>query len=356
MGCPPEIRDKILGDWRDYFPRKPYAGENMSNQFLDDAPDWLLNYQNPKDKTIGVTGCGGFVGNSLVRHLLNKGYKVKGMDNFHKGHCDALLGIINHSQFEFMYGDVTRQEDCDKLVQGTNYIVHLAALVGFPACAKQPALAEAVNVGGTKNMVRAAAGRPFVFTSTGSVYGAVTDICTEESPLNTNTIYGITKAKAERVVETAMNTVIYRYATAFGLSPNMRVNLLVNDFVHRAMTEKVLVVFEADFLRTFIHLSDFCRSIEFAFNNYTLMQTQKIFNCGSNELNWTKRQLADYVSSKTGCYVHYADVGKDLDVRNYSVDYSKLNKLGFECVKNMEDGISELIKATPLLRTRNPYE
>jgi nucleoside-diphosphate-sugar epimerase len=313
-------------------------------------------FQDNVGKTVAISGCGGFIGNALVRHLLDAGYKVRGMDNFHKGHCDALLGVINHINFEFIYGDVTREDDCAKLVKGADYIVHLAALVGFPACAKQPALAEVVNVEGTRNMVNAANGRPFVFTSTGSVYGAVKDLCTEESPINTNTIYGITKYKAEEIVRKYPNTVIYRYATAFGLSPNMRVNLLVNDFVHRALTEKVLVVFEADFKRTFIHISDFCRSIKFAFNNYKEMQEQKVFNCGSNQLNWTKRQLADYVAEKTGCYVHYADVGKDWDVRNYEVDYSKLNNLGFECVFNMEDGIGELIKATPLLRTRNPYE
>ncbi len=308
------------------------------------------------DKLISVSGCGGFIGNVLVRFLLEKGYRVRGMDNFHKGHCDALLGIVNHNNFEFFYGDVTRREDCEKLVKDATVVVNLAALVGFPACAKQPALAEVVNVEGTRNMVYAANGKPFIFTSTGSVYGAVKDICTEESPINTNTIYGITKYRAEQIVQGQPNTVIYRYATAFGLSPNMRVNLLVNDFVHRALTEKVLVVFEADFKRTFIHIRDFCRSIEFAIDNYKAMQEQKVFNCGSNDLNWTKRQLADYVSQKTGCYVHYADVGKDWDVRNYEVSYEKLNKLGFTCVRTMEDGIDELIKATPLLRTRNPYE
>jgi len=307
-------------------------------------------------KKIAISGCGGYIGNALVRYLLWQGYSVKGMDNFHKGHCDALLGIIENPNFEFIYGDVTRQEDCDKLCRDADFVVNLAALVGFPACAKQPALAQVVNVEGTRNMIKAADDKPFVFTSTGSVYGVVKDICTEESPINTNTIYGKTKYEAEGIVRQAPNTVIYRYATAFGLSPNMRVNLLVNDFVNRALTEKVLVVFEADFKRTFIHISDFCRSIEFAIHNYSAMQEQKVFNCGSNDLNWTKRQLADYVAEKTGCYVHYADVGKDWDVRNYEVDYSKLNNLGFHCTRNMEDGINELIKATPLLRARNPYE
>lgn len=307
-------------------------------------------------RLIAVSGVGGFIGNSLIRYLLNNGFAVRGMDNFYKGHCDALFGVINHPDFEFISGSVTELKDCDKLVQGADAVVHLASIVGFPQCAKVPELAEAVNVKGAANMVKAAGNIPFVFTSTGSVYGSVTDsLCTEETPCNTNTVYGITKRKAEEIVLAKPNSTVYRYATAFGVSPCMRVQLLVNDFVHRALNDRSIVVFEADFKRTFIHIKDFVRSILFAIDNIDKMNG-KVYNCGSNDLNWSKRQLAEYIKEKTGCFVVYGNIGKDLDCRNYEVDYSKLMALGFTCKVSMEEGINDLIKATPILKTGNRYE
>lgn len=330
----------------DFFPAVPLLDKKyiMKGLGLDNI-----------DKTIAISGCAGFVGNVLIRHFLDLGYNVIGMDNCFKGNYDSLLSVINHPKFTFFNGDVTIKDDCKRLVEKADYVAHLGSLVGFPICKKHPTLAKLVNVDGTANMVRAADGRPFVFTSTGSVYGAVKDICTEESPLNTNTIYGITKKDAELIVKAERNTVIFRYSTAFGASANMRVNLLVNDFVNRALTENCLVVFEADFRRTFIHLQDFVRSIEFAFLRYPDMQEQKVFNCGDEKLNWTKRQLAEYVSQKTGCHVFYGETGKDLDVRDYACSFKKLNDLGFYCKVSMEQGIDELLKTIPLLQMRNPY-
>jgi len=310
--------------------------------------------------TIAISGCGGFIGNVLVRHLLDNGYPVRGMDNFDKGHCDALLGVIDRSNFEFFEGDVCNPKDCEHLVKDCSGVVNLAALVGFPRCLKRPELAHLVNVNGVANMVAARNNftnlAPFIQTSTGSVYGAVIDdICTEETPCNTNTVYGITKLKAEEILRKERNVIIYRYATAFGVSPSMRVNLLVNDFVNRALTDRSLTIFEADFKRTFIHILDFARTIGFALKNYDKM-TDVIYNAGDEKLNWSKRDVAEYIKGKTGCHITYADIGKDLDVRNYTVSYKRLNKLGFYCHINMEKGIDELIKAGRLLRSRNPYD
>lgn len=310
-------------------------------------------------KTIGVTGCGGYVGNVLVRYLLSKSYKVVGMDNFHKGQCDALFSVIDNPDFEFIYGDVTKQGDCDKLAKQVDGIIHLAAIVGFPACAKQPALSKAVNVDGTINMVNArnkvSSSIPFVFASTGSVYGKITETCHENVTPNPQSQYGIDKLAAENYVSSNPNTLSLRFATGFGISPCMRVNLLVNDLTYQAVYNNCFTLFEAEAKRTFIHVYDMARSFTWALEN-TGKHSMNVFNCGDVTLNWSKRELAEYIKLKTGCLVTYADIGKDADARDYEVDYTAINKAGFRCEKNMETGINELLKVMPILRIKHQYE
>ena len=303
-----------------------------------------------------VTGGGGYVGNVLCRDLLSLGYEVRCMDNFHKGQCDALIGLASSSYFEFMYGDVTNISHVKKALEGVEAIIHLAAIVGFPACDAQPSLATAVNVDGTRNILEFRDPEvPLVFASTGSVYGKVEGICTEGSPLNSVSLYGDTKKVAEIAVRDEPNTVSYRFATGFGVSPCMRVNLLVNDFTHQAMTNKCLNIFQADFRRTFIHVRDMSRAFIFGINNYKKM-SYSVYNVGDNDLNWTKRELAEYIAEKTGAFVNYAETGKDLDQRDYEVDYSKIQSERFKCATSMEDGIDELMKVTPLLQIRHQYQ
>lgn len=303
-----------------------------------------------------VTGGGGFVGNVLTRRLLQAGYSVRVVDNFIKG-CYGLMELIPNPNFEFMNGDVTDFSVCKKAVDGVDAIIHLAAIVGFPDCANQPGLAEAVNIGGTTNMLAVAYGRPLAFASTGSVYGKVEGICTEESPLNAQSWYGKTKYIAEQKVMEQENTVAFRFATGFGLSPNMRVNLLVNDFVYKAVYDKALVVFQADFRRTFIHVQDMAKTFQMGIEglvNKTLKY--KVYNAGGNHLNWTKRELAEYVGKLTGCLVHYAEIGQDADQRDYEVDYSKWYGEGFTPDYTMEQGIKEVIKAAPLIHIVHQYQ
>ena len=306
---------------------------------------------------IGVTGGGGYVGNVLVRHLLKLGHSVRVMDNFHKGQCDALFSVAGDPMFSFQYGSVTSKNDCDKFVAGLDGIIHLAAIVGFPACKKNPDLSKAVNVGGTEKLLAARKGLPFVFASTGSVYGAVEGVCTEESPLNPLTEYGIDKLAAERAVTSEENTVALRFSTGFGLSPCMRVNLLVNDFVYQATKNRCLTVFEPDARRTFIHVEDmaiaFTKSLLALANGKELY---KVYNAGDNDLNWTKRQVAEYVKNETGCVVNYEEIGKDLDQRDYAVNFSKFNNDIMTCTFPMGYGIKQLIKAAPLLQISHQYE
>jgi nucleoside-diphosphate-sugar epimerase len=303
-----------------------------------------------------ITGGGGFVGNVLTRRLLNEGYSVRVVDNFIKG-CYGLMELVSNPNFEFMSGDITDLTVCKKSVEGVGAIIHLAAIVGFPDCASQPGLAETVNVQGTKNMLMVADGRPFAFASTGSVYGKVEGICTEESPLNAQSWYGRTKYEAEKKVVETENTVSFRFATGFGLSPNMRVNLLVNDFVYKAIYDKALVVFQADFRRTFIHVQDMAKTFQLGIEGLINKSLKhKVYNAGANHLNWTKRELAEHVSKLTGCLVHYAEIGKDADQRDYEVDYSKWHNEGFKPDYTMEQGILEVVKATPLIHIVHQYQ
>ena len=164
-----------------------------------------------------------------------------------------------------------------------------------------------------------------------------------------------TKKVAEIAVREQPNTVSYRFATGFGVSPCMRVNLLVNDFTHQAMTNKCLNIFQADFRRTFVHVRDMTRAFMFGINNYKKM-SHNVYNVGDNNLNWTKRELAEYIAGKTGSFVNYAETGQDLDQRDYEVDYSRIQNEGFKCSVSMETGIDELMKVTPLLQIRHQYQ
>ena len=305
-----------------------------------------------------VTGGGGYVGNVLCRHLLNEGYQVKCVDNFNKGQCDAIIPLAINPNFEFTYADVTVAKQINEAVKGCDAIIHLAAIVGFPDCAAQPALAEVVNVEGTMNVINArnlySKNIPLVYASTGSVYGKVEGICTEESPLNAVSQYGVNKRVAEEMVSSEENAVSFRFATGFGVSPSMRVNLLVNDFVYQAITNKILTIFQADFRRTFIHVRDMAKAFTMGVEHMGNWK-HKVYNCGANHLNWTKRELAEYIKEQTGCFVHYEEIGKDNDQRDYEVSYNKLEAEGFKCDVDMETGINELIKVSPILQIRHQY-
>ena len=150
------------------------------------------------------------------------------------------------------------------------------------------------------------------------------------------------------------NAVSFRFATGFGVSPSMRVNLLVNDFVYQAVTNNMLTIFQADFRRTFIHVRDMAKAFTMGFENMGKWK-HKVYNAGANRLNWTKRELAEYVKEHTGCFVHYEEIGKDADQRDYEVSYDKLESEGFSCDVDMKTGIQELIKVTPILQIRHQY-
>jgi nucleoside-diphosphate-sugar epimerase len=316
-----------------------------------------------------ITG-GGYVGSYLAGLILqDSDYEVRVIDNFHKGNCDAIIPYCANDRFEFMFGDITSKEDCQKMVKGVDAIIHTAALVGFPSCRKYPVLSKLINVIGTSNLVESRPKDiPLFFTSTGSVYGALEEICTEESPTNPKSEYGQHKLWAEKILLEHDSTYIYRYATAFGVSPSMRVNLLINDLVFQAVTNKALVIFQADFARTFIHLKDMSRALKFGLDSIFFgVDKEKVFskeiklhhrlyNVGHPDNNWTKREVAEAIKRKTGCVTFYEDLMEDADLRNYSVNFDRLLNEGFDPKIKVEDGIDELIKCTPLIQINRNYQ
>jgi nucleoside-diphosphate-sugar epimerase len=301
-----------------------------------------------------VTGGAGYVGTSLIPQLLRAGHRVRVLDNLTFG-GDQLLPFFHNSRFEFMKGDIRSTEDVETAVRGQDAIVHLAAIVGYPACRRDPSLAEAVNVQGTKNLVAALSRQQLViFGSTGSNYGAVEEICTEETPLNPLSLYGQTKTIAEKHLLENCSAVAFRFATAFGLSPRMRLDLMVNDFAYKAQTQQYLVVYEARFMRTFIHVYDMGRAFLFALDNADRMRGQ-VYNIGSEHMNFSKRDVCELIQKQIKCYVHYAEIGEDADKRNYVVSYEKVRKLGYSTKISLEDGVCELVRGFQVIGFKTPY-
>ena len=302
-----------------------------------------------------VTGGAGFIGTSLVPMLLERGWKVRVLDCLMFG-GDPLLPFFRNPNFQFVKGDVRSPAEVSAAMEGCDVVIHLAAIVGFPACRKDPKLAEEVNVHGTRN-VAAAAGRDrlVLFGSTGSNYGDVKeDICTEDTPLHPLSLYGQTKTIAEGELLTQCTTVAFRFATAFGVSGRLRLDLLVNDFVYKAVTQQYLVVYEKHFLRTFIHVHDMCRAFLFAIDHRDRM-AGNVYNIGSEKMNFSKQQICQVIEKQIPCYVHYADVAEDLEKRNYFVSYRKITDLGFDTTLSVEEGVGELKRALTAINYKTPY-
>lgn len=305
-----------------------------------------------------ITGGAGYVGTSLIPLLLKEGHQVTVFDNLMYG-GNVLIPFFRNKNFSFIKGDVRDSAALEAAVKGQDAVVHLAAIVGFPACRENPDLAEAVNVGGTKNLLKAMNNNQILlFGSTGSNYGKLSElteeICTEESPLRPLSIYGKTKTEAEKLVMENPNSVAFRFATAFGASPRLRLDLLINEFAYMAVKQKYLVIYEANFMRTFVHVHDMGRAFLFALTNFSKMKGQ-VYNLGSEKMNLSKKQIAELLAKKTGAYLHFADVGEDQDKRNYVVSYKKINSLGYDITIGVEEGMDELIRVLSAVHVTNPY-
>ena len=295
-----------------------------------------------------ITGGAGYIGTVLTELLLENNYQVTIYDRLmYDG--TPLINFFSDDNFSFVNGDILDKEKLRKEISKVDCVIHLAAIVGYLACDNNKQMTKDVNVLGTQNVVDCMSTNQFLlFGSTGSNYGKVDGICTEKTTLNPGTLYGITKTQAEDIVMENGFSSAYRFAAAFGISHRLRMDLLINDLTYKAITEGALVIYQSSAMRTFIHARDMARSFLFAIENNQLMRGE-VYNCGSNDMNYSKKDICEMIKKKTGCYVHYNDFDYDKDNRDYEVSYDKLKSLGFDVTISVERGINELIDVYKVL-------
>lgn len=303
---------------------------------------------------IVITGGAGYIGSMLIPILLEKNHQVHIVDNlFFDG--KTLLPYFINSNFSFANVDVRDRAALKKELAGADVIIHLAALVGYPLCKKMPREAVEVNVDGAQNVLDLAPkGARLIYASTGSNYGEVEGICNENTPLNPLSLYGRTKTQAEAMFLDADNSISLRFATAFGIAPRLRLDLMINDFAWQAIHQRYLVVYEKHFRRTFIHVRDIARAIVHVLDP-KICDGHKVFNVGHESLNYTKEDIVNLLRNSLDFLVHFAEIGTDADKRDYEVDYSRIRSTGFITEIDIEKGLQELIQALPLLPIKNPY-
>ncbi len=298
-----------------------------------------------------VTGGAGYIGSVLTPKLLDLGHEVTVYDNFmHKQ--NSLLDCCANKKFEIIRGDVCDYDKLNPILSNFDIIIPLAALVGAPACKANPQLTQLVNYDSYINLINNLSdNQRVIFPNTNSGYGisSNTEMCTEESPLNPISEYGITKCKIEEVLLKRPNSITFRLATVFGMSPRMRMDLLVNDFVYRALNDRFIVLFEEHFRRNYIHIRDVVKAFIQAIDDDSMLG--EAYNLGLSSANLTKRQLAEKISDHLPEFlIHSADIGEDPDKRDYLVSNEKLESTGWKPDNSLDEGIDELIKGYSVLR------
>lgn len=294
-------------------------------------------------KKILVTGGAGFVGSLLVPMLLEQGYDVRVLDNLLFGqereHHEA-----NYPNFEFINGDVRDGDTVKHALEGIDLIVHLASLVGEPACRKDSGLCYSINRDAAEQLNRLRGSTPIIFPSSTSIYGETSGgVCNEDTAPRPALDYAKSKYEAEKIFLNGGNCIIFRPATAFGDSFRPRLDLLINEFVFRALKEKSIKVYNPDFVRTFVHVRDFAAAIIFMIERFDIYKNE-VFNLGFDDLNLTKRQIAEAIHARIDFSLEFVENSTDPDLRNFVVDYSKFKKTGFLPAHSLSDGIDEMIK------------
>jgi nucleoside-diphosphate-sugar epimerase len=298
-----------------------------------------------------ITGGAGYLGSILTEHLLRAGHRVTVVDSLIFGQS-PLFHLCADPNFEFVRGDARDERLMSSLVPDADVIIPLACLVGAPLCDRDPWTARSVNLDAVRLVNRLRSPRQLVvFPTTNSGYGTRTaeTFCTEETPLEPISLYGQTKVQAEAELLGSPNAITLRLATVFGMSPRMRLDLLVNHFVYTAVTDRYLVVFEKDFKRNYIHIRDVAACFLHCIENASTM-VGRPYNAGLDEANLSKEELALKVASHVpGFFIHFAAVGSDPDKRNYIVSNQRLREAGFVAKRSLDDGIRELLKGYRLL-------
>lgn len=298
-----------------------------------------------------VTGGAGYIGSVLVPMLLGEGHEVVVLDSFIYRQT-SLLDCCHDTKLQIIRGDVRDYALVGKIVEATDLIIPLACMVGAPVCDKNPTAAKTVNYESIANLLKISGCRPIIFPNTNSGYGVGRGgvFCTEDSLLNPVSLYGRLKVAAEKELLSRGNAISLRLATVFGISPRMRLDLLVNDFVYRAVNDHFLVLFEARFKRNYIHVRDVARAFLHCLANFEAMNGQ-VYNVGLSDANLSKRELCREIQKQVPkFYFHEAKIGEDPDKRNYIISNAKIEATGFRPQVSLQEGITELIKGYEIIK------
>lgn len=303
-----------------------------------------------------VTGGAGYIGSVLVPALLEEGHEVTVIDNFLYAQA-PLLDCCNDKKFMIIRGDAREKDTVSGPLKKADAVFPLACLTGAPACSKNRLSARTVNLEAVKMILdlRSKA-QIIIFPTTNSGYGIgeKDKYCTEITPLKPVSYYGQLKVEIEKMILDSGNSMTLRLATAFGISPRMRLDLLVNDFVYRAMNDRFIVLFESHFKRNFIHVRDVARAFIYSLNNFSKMKNEP-YNVGLSDANLSKWELCEEIKKQLPhFYFVEARVGEDPDKRDYIVSNAKIEKAGFKPLVSLQDGIAELIKGYSIIR-RNQF-
>lgn len=299
-----------------------------------------------------VTGGAGYLGSILVPELLANGHKVTVIDNFMYGQ-NSLAHVCSNPNFNVVRGDVRIESTMLPLLKKADIIIPLAAYVGAPLCARDPISASSTNHDAVIMMLKnISKHQRILMPTTNSAYGSgdENNFCTEESPLRPISLYAIEKVKVEQELMQHPNATSFRLATVFGMSPRMRIDLLVNDFTYRAVHDRFVVLFESSFKRNYIHVRDVARAFMHGIENYEKTNGQ-IFNVGLSEANVSKKELCETIQKQIPDFTFIdAPIGKDPDQRNYIVSNDKIEATGYKPQVSLDAGIRELIKGFTMIR------
>lgn len=305
-------------------------------------------------KNVLVIGGAGYLGSVLTPTLLEQGYAVTVLDSFLFDQT-SLLECCIHPRFSVVRGDCRDEGTLRRVIKDADWIIPLAAIVGAPACNADQTAAKSLNLHAIRLLLelRSPAQR-ILYPTTNSGYGIGEPgkFCTEETPLRPISLYGRTKVEAERAVLDAGNSLTFRLATVFGLSPRMRIDLLVNDFVYRAVTDQAVVVFEGHAKRNYIHIRDVARAFVHGMTNFEALRGEP-YNVGLSDANLSKLQLCAAIKAHLPRFAFVeAAVGEDPDKRDYIVSNEKIERTGFRPRHSLDEGIRELVRGYEILRNK----
>jgi len=303
-------------------------------------------------RSILVTGGAGYIGSILISALLDQGFKVTVLDTF-MFKQNSLAAMCSNPNFEIIRGDARDENLLIEHATKADIVIPLAALVGAPLCALDPIGAKSLNLDGQLALLKSLSDDQWVLvpiTNSGYGIGEPGKMCTEETPMRPLSLYGQHKVEVENAALGRDNTISFRLATVFGMAPRMRIDLLVNDFVHRAVTDRAVVLFESHFKRNYIHIRDVAAAFLHGIQNFDTMRGGP-YNVGLSDANLSKLELCEKIRDHVPEFAFLeAEIGEDPDKRDYIVSNAKLEATGFKPGYSLDDGIEELIKGFKMIR------